>query len=202
MNTSHCILHKHETSDGDPCPHGCLVGRTQGHIQERTRHINRRKKPRDTGRALSFFSLGVFVSLVFFLLGDFLGLLGCFLLIFQGFSGFARSENSLVFSRFSLVFSKRPRKRRTGLGHPAGQTGVYRLVSQKFPVVYYTIFARTPAGCPRDTRTSRGFSENLCVFFLLCLFCSLAFAPVEIFSERSTARPQLELNFQRAQFGL
>ena len=58
-------------------------------------------------------------------------------------------------------------------GHPAGQTGVYRPVSQKFPVVYYrrtTIFAGTPAGCPRDTRTSRGFSENLCDFFLCAFF--------------------------------
>ena len=59
------------------------------------------------------------------------------------------------------------------LGHPAGQTGVYRPVSQKFPVVYYrrtTIFAGTPAGCPRDTRPSRGFSENLCDFFLCAFF--------------------------------
>ena len=55
------------------------------------------------------------------------------------------------------------------LGHPAGQTGVYRPVSQGFPVVYYgktDIFAGTPAGCPRDTRPSRGFSDNSCNFFL------------------------------------
>ena len=60
---------------------------------------------------------------------------------------------------------------RVSLGHPAGQTGVYRPVSQGFPVVYYrkTQFVGTPAGCPRDTRPSRGFSENLCDFFL-CAF--------------------------------
>ena len=53
-------------------------------------------------------------------------------------------------------------------GDPAGQTGVYRPVSQGFPVVYHRKliekgkFAGTPAGCPRDTR---GFSEILCDFF-------------------------------------
>ena len=31
------------------------------------------------------------------------------------------------------------------------------------------IFAGTPAGCPRDTRPSRRFPENLCAFFL-CAF--------------------------------
>ena len=31
------------------------------------------------------------------------------------------------------------------------------------------IFAGTPAGCPRDTRSSSGFSETLCDFFL-CAF--------------------------------
>ena len=45
---------------------------------------------------------------------------------------------------------------RVSLGHPAGQTGVCRLVSQGFPVVYYS-FARTPARCPRDTGPSKVF---------------------------------------------
>ena len=64
---------------------------------------------------------------------------------------------------------------RVSLGHPAGQTGVYRPVSRGLPVIYYRkrtekgIFAWTPAGCPRDTRPSRRFSENLCDFFL-CAF--------------------------------
>ena len=43
--------------------------------------------------------------------------------------------------------------------------GVYRPVSQGFPVVCHGethIFAGTPAGCPRDTRPPRVFSENLC----------------------------------------
>ena len=40
---------------------------------------------------------------------------GCFLLIFQGFSGFVRWEKCLVFLRFSLVFSKRPRKEGQGI---------------------------------------------------------------------------------------
>ena len=53
------------------------------------------------------------------------------------------------------------------LGHPAGQTGVYRPVSQGCPVVTIEkltergIFAGTPAGCPWDIRPSRGFSEFL-----------------------------------------
>ena len=53
-------------------------------------------------------------------------------------------------------------------GHPAGQTGVYRPVSQGFPVNCCTktdrkghFFCGTPAGCPRDTRPSRGSSEIL-----------------------------------------
>ena len=53
---------------------------------------------------------------------------------------------------------------RVSLEHPAGQTGVYRPVSQGFPVNYSrktdrkgAIFAGTPAGCPRDTRPSRFF---------------------------------------------
>ena len=57
---------------------------------------------------------------------------------------------------------------RMSLGHPAGQTGVYRPVSQGFPIEKRTekaIFAGTPAGCPRDTRPSRGFSDILCDFF-------------------------------------
>ena len=41
---------------------------------------------------------------------NFLGLFECFLLVLQGFWGFARWEKSLVFLKFSLVFSKRPRK--------------------------------------------------------------------------------------------
>ena len=55
---------------------------------------------------------------------------------------------------------------RVSLGHPAGQTGVYRPVSLGFPVLYSRKtdnFAGTPAGCPWD-RPSTGFSENLCDF--------------------------------------
>ena len=66
---------------------------------------------------------------------------------------------------------------RVSLGHPAGQTGVYWPVSEGFPVVCYgkaDIFAGTPAGCPRDTRPSRGFSEVLYDFFL-CVFSASEF---------------------------
>ena len=51
---------------------------------------------------------------------------------------------------------------RVSLGQTAGQTGVYQPASQKFPAVRYRKidrkghFARTPAGCPRDTLPSRG----------------------------------------------
>ena len=65
---------------------------------------------------------------------------------------------------------------RVSLGHPAGQTGVYRPVSQGFPVNCYRKTDRKGhflpghrPGCPRDTRPSRGFSEILCDFFL-CAF--------------------------------
>ena len=59
---------------------------------------------------------------------------------------------------------------RVSLGHPAGQTGVFRPVSQGlllFAIEKRTekgIFAGTLAGCPRDTRPSRRFSETLCFF--------------------------------------
>ena len=56
---------------------------------------------------------------------------------------------------------------RVFLGHPAGQPGVYRPVSQGFPVVYFrkkSIFAGTPARRPTDTRPSRGFSGISCDF--------------------------------------
>ena len=60
--------------------------------------------------------LGVFVSLVFFLLGISLVFFDCFLIIFQDFKGSQGEENPwcFFFLRFSLVPSKRPRKRRTG----------------------------------------------------------------------------------------
>ena len=54
-------------------------------------------------------------------------------------------------------------------GHPAGQTGVYRPVSQGFPVVFFRkidIFAGKSAGCLRDTRPSRGFSIFLFFSYL------------------------------------
>ena len=35
------------------------------------------------------------------------------------------------------------------------------------------IFARTPAGCPTNTRPSRRFSEILCDFLLFAFLCSL-----------------------------
>ena len=53
--------------------------------------------------------LGAFVSLVFFFLGISLVFLSVFCLFYR-----VSVRKSLMFLRFSLVFSKRPRKRRTG----------------------------------------------------------------------------------------
>ena len=53
------------------------------------------------------------------------------------------------------------------LGHPAGQTGVYRPVSRGFPVVYYRktdIFCLDTAGCPRDTGHPGGFQKFYVIF--------------------------------------
>ena len=50
----------------------------------------------------------------FFVALDFLGFSKCFLLILQDFKG-SQGRKSLMFSRFFLGFSKRPRKRRTGI---------------------------------------------------------------------------------------
>ena len=58
--------------------------------------------------------LGVFVSLVFFLLRNSLVFLSVSA-YFPGFSRVRKVEKSLVFLRFSLPLSKRPRKRRIGL---------------------------------------------------------------------------------------
>ena len=65
------------------------------------------------------------------------------------------------------------------MGQSAGQLGVYRLVSQGFPLgalekklTEKGIFAGTPDRCPGDTRPSRVFSDSLCEFFL-CAFSAL-----------------------------
>ena len=58
--------------------------------------------------------LGVFVSLVFFLLRNSLVFLGVFCLFSSAFKGSQGEKNPWCFWGFSLVFSKRPRKRRTG----------------------------------------------------------------------------------------
>ena len=70
---------------------------------------------------------------------------------------------------------------RVSLGHlaPAGQTSVYRSVSQGLPVVYYRkldrkkkgLFAGTPARCPRHTGgTNRAFFSDILCDFLSCAF--------------------------------
>ena len=61
---------------------------------------------------------------------------------------------------------------RVSLGHPAGKQGSTGRCPRDF--LLFTIekrtgkgiFAGTPAGCPRDTRPSRRFSETLCDFLL------------------------------------
>ena len=65
-----------------------------------------------------------------------------------------------------------------------GQTVVYQPVSQRFLVIFTiekltekAISAGTPAGCPRDNRPSRGFSENLCDFFLCAFSATVAATP-------------------------
>ena len=58
------------------------------------------------------FFLSVFVSLVFLLLQNSLVFLSVFCLFFRAFKGFALREGSLVFLRFSLVFSKRPKEKK------------------------------------------------------------------------------------------
>ena len=68
---------------------------------------------------------------------------------------------------------------RVSLGHPAGQTGVYRPASQGFPVNYYRKTDRKGHFCQDTGRVSQGhpaiqgFFRNLMWFFLMCLFCSL-----------------------------
>ena len=65
------------------------------------------------------------------------------------------------------------------LGHPAGQTGVYRPVSQKLPVIYYRKTARKGHFCRDIGRVSQGhpaieggFQKFYVIFSLFCLFCS------------------------------
>ena len=61
---------------------------------------------------------------------------------------------------------------RVPLGHQAGQTGRCPRHFLLIAIEKRTekgVFAGTPAGCPRDTLPSRGFSEILCDFFL-CAF--------------------------------
>ena len=78
-------------------------------------------------------------------------------------------------------------------GHPAGQAGVYRPEFQGFPVdnkrklTEKGTLAETPAGCPRDTRLSRGFSEILCdfsyvPFLLLPIYSKTEMHPVQNWS--------------------
>ena len=90
--------------------------------------------------------LWCFCFLGVFLAAKFLRIFECFLLTLQGFLGFAKWEDSLVFLRFSLVFSKKPRKRRTGR-------------SPKMPI------APTPREIPSEGPFNvRGF-ENLAVIW-------------------------------------
>ena len=65
------------------------------------------------------------------------------------------------------------------LGHPAGQTGVYRPVSQGLPNIYYRKTDRKRNFCRDTGRVSQGhpaiqrvFRNFMCIF-LMCLFCSL-----------------------------
>ena len=64
---------------------------------------------------------------------------------------------------------------RVSLGHPAGQTGVYRPVSQGFLVVCSrkTGMFVGPVGCPRDTQPSKGF-QKFYVFFCYVPFLLLS----------------------------
>ena len=68
---------------------------------------------------------------------------------------------------------------RVSVGHPAGQTGVYRPVPWGFPVVCCRrsgrkgfFFAGAPGRVCQGHRAVQGF-HKLCVFYLMCLFCSL-----------------------------
>ena len=86
---------------------------------------------------------------------------------------------------------------RVSLEHPAGQTGLYRAVSQRLPVVHKRktdIFARTPAGCPRDTWPSRGFSGVLSDF-LSCAFSAakiyFAMCGVGVWASKSLSQRDL-----------
>ena len=65
---------------------------------------------------------------------------------------------------------------RVSLGHPAGQTGVYRPVSQELPVIYYRKPERKGLflpghrpGVPRNPAIEGGF-RNFTWFFLMCRF--------------------------------
>ena len=68
---------------------------------------------------------------------------------------------------------------RVSLGHPAGQTGVYRPVSQGLPVICYRKTDRKGQFCRDTGRVSQGHSaiqevfRKFMYFFLMCLFCSL-----------------------------
>ena len=100
------------------------------------------------------------------------------------------------------VFSLLPRKKRahnlkknprdTGrvsLGHPAGQTGVYRPVSQGLPVIYYRKTDRKGHFCWDTGRMSQGHPaiqevfRKFMWFFLMCLFCSLVNAALFWYEE-------------------
>ena len=69
---------------------------------------------------------------------------------------------------------------RVSLEHPAGQTGVYRPVSQGFPVIYYRKTDRKGHVCRDTGRVSQGHPavqgvfRNFMWFFLMCLFCFLS----------------------------
>ena len=73
---------------------------------------------------------------------------------------------------------------RVSLGHPAGQTGVYRPVSQGFPVRYYRKadrkghFWRDTGRVSQGHPAIQGVFRNFMCFFLMCLFCSLIWQSV------------------------
>ena len=90
------------------------------------------------------------------------------------------SEACISGKRKAHELKKNPRDTgRVSLEHPAGQTGVYRPVSQGFPVICYRKtdtkghFCRDTGRVSQGRPAIQGVFRNFMYFFLMRLFCSL-----------------------------